>query len=139
MTEVGGIRVQRELRRSTQGRVRVRYLLASRDGVRRGRSRRRDHWSGDPYGTVHLRYQSLDGLGGVSAAFAWTQSGLALLLGETNLEVGIAVNPWMQLYQYAGLQGIADIDPQAGVGTRLANYSPVVGMRLAWGSFNAAW
>ncbi|MGO9412709.1 MAG: hypothetical protein ACLQCB_18425 [Spirochaetia bacterium] len=79
------------------------------------------------------------GLGGVSATFAGTQSGLAVLFGEANLELGIAVTPWMQLSAYAGMQGLADIDPHSGIGTRLGTYSPVVGMRLSWGSFNAAW
>jgi len=79
------------------------------------------------------------GLGGLSAGFAGTQSGLAILFGEANFELGIAVTPWMQLAAYVGMQGLADINAHSGIGTRLATYSPVIGMRLAWGSFNAKW
>jgi hypothetical protein len=79
------------------------------------------------------------GLGGVSAQFSGAQTGLAILFGEANFELGIAVTPWMQLSAYLGMQGLADISPHSGIGTRLATYSPVVGMRLSWGSFNAKW
>jgi hypothetical protein len=79
------------------------------------------------------------GLGGLSATFAGTETGLAILFGEANVELGIAVTPWMQLSAYVGMQGLADISAHTGIGTRLATYSPVVGMRLAWGSFNAKW
>jgi hypothetical protein len=79
------------------------------------------------------------GLGGVSATFSGTQTGHMILFGEANIELGIAVTPGMQLSTYAGMQGIADVDPKTGVGTQLARHWPVVGMRLSWGSFNARW
>jgi hypothetical protein len=79
------------------------------------------------------------GLGGISARSLGTETGLAVLFGEASFELGIAVTPWMQLSAYAGMQGLADISPHSGIGTRLATYSPVVGMRLAWGSFSARW
>jgi len=79
------------------------------------------------------------GLGGISATFSGTRTGHAIVFGEANLELGVAVTPWMQLSMYAGMQGMADVDPQSGVGTQLASYWPVVGMRLSWGSFNARW
>jgi len=79
------------------------------------------------------------GLGGVSATISGTQSGHMILFGEANLELGIAVTPWMQLAAYAGMQGMTDVNPQTGVGFQLARYAPVVGMRLAWGAFNARW
>ena len=78
------------------------------------------------------------GLGGVSATFAGTRSGHFVVFGEANLELGISVTPWMQLSAYAGMQGIADVDPRTGIGGELVRYSPVAGMRLAWGSFQSA-
>lgn len=79
------------------------------------------------------------GLGGLSAGLAGAQTGYAILFGEANFELGVNVTPWMQLSAYVGMQGLADINARSGIGTRLATYSPVVGMRLAWGSFNAKW
>lgn len=90
-------------------------------------------------GPLTLATNLWTGLGGISATFSGTQTGHFILFGEANIELGIAVTPWMQLSAYAGMQGIADVDPQTGVGTQLASYWPVVGMRLSWGSFNARW
>jgi len=78
------------------------------------------------------------GLGAVSSTFSGTQSSHMVLFGEASLELGIAVTPWMQLSAYAGMQSLADVDHQ-GIGAHLAQYSPILGMRLAWGSFDARW
>ena len=79
------------------------------------------------------------GLGGVSATISGAQSGHVILFGEANLELGVAVTPWMQLSAYCGMQGMSDVNPDTGIGYQIARYAPVFGMRLAWGSFNARW
>ncbi len=78
------------------------------------------------------------GAGGVSETLAGIQSGHVVLFGEANVELGIAVTPWMQLSGYAGMQGLADVHPRTGIGGQLLRYSPILGMRLAWGSFPSA-
>ncbi len=78
------------------------------------------------------------GAGAVSATVSGTQSGHVVLFAEASLELGIAVTPWMQLSGYAGMQGIADVDPHTGIGGQLARYSPILGLRLSWGSFPGA-
>ena len=76
------------------------------------------------------------GLGGVSTTnLVGTQTGFAIVFAEANLEFGIALTPWMQFSTYAGMQGLADLSPHSGIGSRFATYSPVVGMQLSWGSF----
>jgi hypothetical protein len=78
------------------------------------------------------------GIGAVSATFSGTHADHVVLFGEANVELGIAVTPWMQLSAYAGMQGIAGVDPRTGIGGELVRYSPVAGMRLSWGSFESA-
>ncbi|HVO38359.1 MAG TPA: hypothetical protein VMV03_04945 [Spirochaetia bacterium] len=75
------------------------------------------------------------GLGGVSATMAGVETGALVLFGEANVELGAAVTPWMQLVLYGGVQGLADVSPGHGIGSQILSYAPVIGMRLAWGSF----
>ncbi len=75
------------------------------------------------------------GLGGISATYQGVENGYCVLFGEADVEIGAAVTPWMQLVLYGGLQGFADLTPGSGIGARLTRYAPVVGMRMAWGSF----
>ncbi len=78
------------------------------------------------------------GAGAVSLGFSGTASSYVVLFGEANVELGVAVTPWMQLSAYAGMQGIADVDARTGIGAGLVRYCPVAGMRLSWGSFQSA-
>jgi len=53
---------------------------------------------------------------------------------EADVEVGWAITRWMQVTGYAGMQLLTNLspgDPFAG----LLFYTPVVGARIAWGSF----
>jgi len=77
------------------------------------------------------------GLGGVSQAIGGVDTSALVLFGEANLELGMAVTPWMQLVLYGGLQGLADVSPGRGIGSQILTYAPVIGMRLAWGSFGS--
>lgn len=77
------------------------------------------------------------GLGGISATYQGVESGYCILFGEADVELGAAVTPWMQLVLYGGIQGFADLTPGSGIGARLTRYAPVIGMRMAWGSFGS--
>lgn len=60
--------------------------------------------------------------------------GYMLLFGEADLELGLALLPWMQVVAYAGYQVWANVVP--GTPFKSAALStPVFGIRIAWGSF----
>ena len=75
------------------------------------------------------------GIGGVATSPRCPEGGYGVLFGELNLEAGIAVTRWMQVVAYGGMQAIANIAPGTRPGGDLFVYSPVAGIRLAWGSF----
>lgn len=54
--------------------------------------------------------------------------------GELDLEVGWAVLPWMQVTGYAGMQVMGNVTGGHPLQEFLF-YTPVVGVRVAWGSF----
>ncbi len=69
------------------------------------------------------------GVGGV----AFHDAGYMVAFGEGEFELGVTL-PWMQVTAYAGFQAWGNLVP----GLPLANavvYTPVLGVRLAWGSF----
>jgi hypothetical protein len=69
------------------------------------------------------------GIGGSSVGNA----GYLLLFGQADIDVGIAVLPWMQVVLYVGYQAAGNLFP----GTSFANATfsaPVMGVRIAWGS-----
>jgi hypothetical protein len=81
-----------------------------------------------------------------AAAVAWTGVGclhtdvpgmvgswLTLFL-EADVEVGWAVTPWLQVSGYGGVQVMAGLAPESPADGMLF-YTPVVGVRIAWGSF----
>jgi len=51
-----------------------------------------------------------------------------------NLELGIALSPWMQLVAFGAMQGVTNIIPGTPFNSVLY-YSPAWGFRLNWGSF----
>jgi hypothetical protein len=82
-----------------------------------------------------------------AAAVAWTGIGclktdvvgmagswITLFL-EADAEVGWALTPWMQLTCYGGVQLLANFEPHHPFDENMLFYTPVVGARIAWGSF----
>lgn len=53
---------------------------------------------------------------------------------EINGEIGLAVLPWFQVSGYVGMQAMGNLIPGDAF-TGNAIYTPVSGIRLAWGSF----
>ena len=68
---------------------------------------------------------SMDPLAGTTGTFA--------LFGELALEAGFGFLPGVQVTGYAALQGIAQVRPER-VSLSSAVYTPVIGLRVAWGS-----
>ena len=74
------------------------------------------------------------GVGGLSANPALPGKGSLALFEELDVELGLGFIPWMELTGYAGMQAIMRV----GSGSPLfrgALYTPVLGVRVAWGSF----
>jgi hypothetical protein len=69
------------------------------------------------------------GLGGM----AYEGAGYALLFGEADLELGISLL-WMQVTAYAGYQAWGNLVPGFPLRSAVV-YTPVLGVRVAWGSF----
>ncbi len=71
--------------------------------------------------------------GGVGGA-AYREAGYMLLFGEADAEVGVRLLPWVQLTFYAGYQAFGNMVPGVPMSSMYI-YSPVMGVRLGWGSF----
>jgi hypothetical protein len=71
--------------------------------------------------------------GGVGGA-AYRDAGYMLMFGEADAEVGVRLLPWAQITFYAGYQAFGNMVPGVPMSS-LFVYSPVVGVRLGWGSF----
>jgi hypothetical protein len=68
------------------------------------------------------------GVGGTS----FGRAGYMLIFGQADIDIGIAVLPWMQVVAYAGYQTAGNVFP----GAPFANVNlaaPVLGVRIAWG------
>jgi hypothetical protein len=73
------------------------------------------------------------GIGGMQGpGFPFTDS--FALVGELSLEVGFLIFPGMTASGYVGMQAITNLPVSEPLFTRVA-YTPVMGMRLVWGSF----
>lgn len=73
------------------------------------------------------------GVGGVTTNPLTQGPGSFALFGELSLEAGFGFLPGVMVTGYAGLQAVAQVDPQhAAIESVL--YSPVLGMRISWGS-----
>ena len=55
------------------------------------------------------------------------------LFGELNVEAGFGFLPGVMVSCYAGLQAVAQVFPEQAI-IQNAFYTPVMGMRIAWGS-----
>ncbi len=69
------------------------------------------------------------GLGGG----ALSGGGYMLAYGAAQAELGVWVLPWMQLTAYVGYEVLGNVVPGVPFGRALLR-TPVLGMRLAWGS-----
>ena len=82
-----------------------------------------------------------------AAAVAWTGIGclttnlpgmagswITLFL-EADLELSWALTPWLQATCYGGVQLMANLSPEDPFDENVLFYTPVVGVRFAWGSF----
>lgn len=72
----------------------------------------------------------LTGVGGISTE----TGGYFVLFGEIDAELGFAICDWMQVSVYGGIQGMASVVPGRPL-QEMILYTPVIGVRLAWGSF----
>ena len=57
-----------------------------------------------------------------------------ILTQEFDLEIGLAVFPWFMPVLFAGYQVMGNLYPQTPFQGFLS-YTPIVGLRLAWGRF----
>ncbi len=84
-------------------------------------------------GPLSLALNLWTGLGGVGTSFA-SPRGFFGLLAEADVELGVAIVPWMQWVVYGGYQAVANLIPGLPIVDALS-YTPVAGIRLVWGSF----
>ncbi len=73
------------------------------------------------------------GIGGMIGAGFPLEDSLALV-GELSLEIGVKIFPGTMLSGYAAMQALTNVPWSGPLFSRMA-YTPVLGMRLAWGSF----
>jgi hypothetical protein len=71
------------------------------------------------------------GVGGLGVDAA----GYMILFGEADLELGLRITRWMAITGYIGYQAWGNLIPGPAFDL-VTTYTPVVGIRLAWGSFN---
>jgi hypothetical protein len=74
------------------------------------------------------------GFGGLSASPVTLAGGSFALFGELDLELGFGFIPGVQLTGYAGMQAMMGI-PAGRPSFEDVMYTPVFGLRIAWGSF----
>jgi len=88
-------------------------------------------------GPLQLALDLLLGVGGVwqhEADDDGTGGGMMAAYGEIDLSLGIRLTRWMRLAAYAGFQGFGNLFPGEPFRS-LLYYAPVIGVRVAWGSF----
>jgi hypothetical protein len=87
-------------------------------------------------GPVNIMVVSWTGLGGIRFVEPASGETAGYLIGteEVDLEVGIAVLPWFMPVFYAGYQVMGNLGPGRPFQDFLS-YSPVVGIRCAFGRF----
>jgi|GEM_PF-2736873 len=73
------------------------------------------------------------GVGALSPDPALPGAGSFALFGELDLELGLGFISWMEVTGYAGMQAVTRVT-KGGLFTG-SMYTPVLGVRVAWGSF----
>jgi len=86
------------------------------------------------FGPVTIAVNLLTGLGGLGANLADARGGYMVAFGQLDAECGFAVSPWMQISAYGGIMGMGNLLPGYPMQS-LLYYTPIVGVRVAWGSF----
>ena len=74
------------------------------------------------------------GFGGMSGSASLGLPGSLALFGELNLELGMGFIPGVMLTGYAGMQAVTGVSPEQPLFSSVM-YTPVFGLRIAWGSF----
>jgi hypothetical protein len=69
--------------------------------------------------------------GGVGGA-SFGDAGYVLLYGQADIDIGVAVLPWMQITAYIGYQVSGNLFPGTSFRS-VTSSAPVAGLRLAWG------
>ena len=88
-------------------------------------------------GPVNIMFTSWTGIGGLkftSAASGETE-GYVIVTEELDLEVGLAVLPWLMPIVYAGYQVMGNVGPGKPF-QDFFSYAPVIGIRFVFGSFD---
>ena len=85
---------------------------------------------------INLSVVSWTGLGGISTGIypAAGYQGFFAILQEVTLEIGFPVLRWFMPTIYAGYQVAGNLIPGVPFST-FFSYTPVVGLRIQWGSF----
>jgi len=73
------------------------------------------------------------GVGGLTPDPDLPAAGSLALFGELDLELGLGFISWMEVTGYAGMQAVTRA--ARGGGFTGSMYTPVLGVRVAWGSF----
>ena len=73
------------------------------------------------------------GFGGTNITPLYSLPGTIALFGELSFEAGFGFLPGVMVTGYAGMQAIAPLLPGQGI-IGAAIYTPVMGVRVAWGS-----
>jgi hypothetical protein len=85
-------------------------------------------------GNVTLAANLWTGIGGLGTRVLGLEPGYLIGFAELNLEAGVAIFRWFQVSAYAGMQVMGNLTPGRPF-TQAVYYSPVLGLRTAWGSF----
>ncbi len=85
-------------------------------------------------GNVTLAATLWAGVGGMSSPAFGMEPGYMIGFAELDLEAGVAIFRWFQVSVYGGMQVMGNLTPGRPF-TDALYYSPVIGIRTAWGSF----
>jgi len=87
-------------------------------------------------GPVNVMLTSWTGIGGIHVTDAATgeSKGFLLVSEELDLEIGFPILPWFMPVVYAGYQVAGNLYPEKPF-QAFVSYTPVVGVRFAWGKF----
>ena len=85
-------------------------------------------------GRLNFGVTAWTGVDGISADLQGGRGGYFAFFAELDIEIGFSILPFMQLVGYGGYQIIGSILPGFAPEEALS-YTPVAGLRLAWGDF----
>ncbi len=85
-------------------------------------------------GPITLAVNVMTGLGGIGNDAVGMPGGYLIGFAQVDAECGVALWPWMRVSVYGGMQGMTNLLPGIPLQSFLY-YTPVVGVRVAWGGF----